>query len=292
MGGVARPSRLRDKWPVSVVHVPIRSYLWDRTAKAGKRTLIKRVEMTFPSPIKGLAVGFLLIATACTVPSEPVEIFDPYERTNRKVHAVNRGLDRALVRPTSTAYGTVVPDPIRRGVTNVAGNIDAPRRVVNDVLQGDIEDAVHNTFRFATNTILGIFGIFDVATEFGLENRPSDFGETLHVWGAPEGAYIELPLLGPSTERDAAGKVVDLFTNPLTLVLDGNDRLIPPAASAMAGLDTRYRLRSAIDSVYYQSADSYAQARNLYLQNRRFRLNDQNDDFSFDPYEDFDGDLQ
>ncbi len=249
-------------------------------------------EMTFAQAIRPLALGLFLLGGACSTPSEPTDIFDPYEATNRKVHSVNRGLDRAFVRPTSTAYGTVVPDPIRQGVTNVAGNIDAPRRVVNDVLQGQVEDAVHNTFRFAINTTLGILGIFDVANDFGLENRPADFGETLHVWGAPEGAFLELPVLGPSTERDAAGKVVDLFTNPLTLLLDGNDRFIPPAASAMAGLDTRYRLRSAIDSVYYESADSYAQARSLYLQNRRFRLNDQNDDFSFDPYEDFDAETQ
>ena len=235
-----------------------------------------------------IPVVALAFVTACSNPDAPVEVHDPYEAQNRKVHAFNRGLDRGLVRPTSNAYGTVIPQPIRTGVSNVAGNIDTPRRVVNDVLQLNIDDAAHNFFRFAINTTLGVFGLFDPARDFGLNPRPSDFGETLHVWGAKEGAYVELPVLGPSTERDAAGKVVDLFTNPLTAVLDGDEKLIPPASSAAAGLDTRYRLRGTIDSILYESADSYAQSRNLYLQNRRFQLGDTNDDFTFDPYEDFD----
>lgn len=238
-----------------------------------------------------IALSVLAVATlsACTTPDAPVEVFDPYEDTNRRIFEFNRSLDRGLVRPASNAYGTAVPVPIRQGVTNLSGNIDTPRRFTNDVLQGNLEDAGHNIFRFLLNSTLGVFGLFEVATEFGLEPRPSDFGETLHVWGAPEGAYVVLPFLGSSNERDAIGKVVDLFTNPLTHVLEDEAQLIPPASSAGAGLDTRYRLRGTIDSILYDSADSYAQSRNLYIQNRRFQLEDTNEDFFFDPYGDFDG---
>lgn len=230
-------------------------------------------------------IGALALA-GCTLPDEPVEIFDPYESTNRKVHQFNKGLDRTIVRPTSRAYGQVVPRPVRRSVSNFANYLDSPRFVLNDLMQGNIEDAGHNMFRFLINTTIGVFGIFDPATSFGLESRSSGFGETLHVWGVEEGAYVELPVFGPSNERDAVGQVVDLVSNPLSGAVNASDRWVLPSANVADRLGDRYELQGVIDGVLYESADSYIQARSTYLQNRRFELGEDADEFAFDPYED------
>lgn len=234
--------------------------------------------------------AILLIASiglaACSVPDEPVEIHDPYENTNRKIHAFNKGLDQVVVRPTSTAYGSLIPRPIRRGVSNFANYVDTPRFILNDLAQGNVDDAMHNLARFAMNTVFGL-GVLDPASDAGVETRRTGFGETLHVWGTEEGAYIELPALGPSNERDAVGQIVDFVSNPITGALDASNDWIPPSANIMDRLGQRYEFGSTIDSLLYDSADSYAQTRNLYLQNRRFELG-QEDDFAFDPFEEFD----
>jgi phospholipid-binding lipoprotein MlaA len=172
----------------------------------------------------------------------------------------------------SQAYATVVPDPIRRPVTNLATNLDLPGDILNDVLQGNAGDAGHNTFRLAVNATLGVGGLFDPASSMGLERRDTDFGETLHVWGAGEGTYIELPVLGPSTDRDLAGRIVDAALNPTRMLIPADAQAARRAVNAGAVLDTRDRFRDTIDSTLYESADSYAATRLIYLENRRFRL--------------------
>ena len=215
------------------------------------------------------AIGAL---AACSVPQTPVEIHDSFEKTNRKIHGFNKSVDRALFRPVSNGYGTILPQTVRTGVGNFAANLSLPSQFVNTLLQGDIDGAARNFFRFAMNTTLGLGGLLDPATEAGLEQESADFGETLATWGAPEGAYIELPLLGASTQRETLGKVVDLFTNPLSYDLDSPENLVPPVAGGLARLGDRYTFSGVIDQVLYESADSYAQARSIYLQSRRFEL--------------------
>jgi phospholipid-binding lipoprotein MlaA len=127
------------------------------------------------------------------------------------------------------------------------------------------------------NATLGLGGILDVASDLGLAEDSSDFGETLHVWGLPEGAYLELPLFGPSTERDAVGDVVDLFTNPLDYVLPPRPRQAKTAVRIVAKVGERGEFSDTVDSILYDSADSYAQLRLIYLQNRRFDLGDASD---------------
>lgn len=221
----------------------------------------------------------------CSVPDESGEYHDPYETANREVHAFNKTLDRAVLRPASRAYGEAVPAPIKSGLTNFAENLDTPRYIVNDVLQGEVADGVHNFFRFIINSTLGIAGIFDPAGSIGLEPRESDFGQTLHVWGTDEGAYLELPVFGPSTERDAVGLVADFMLNPLTVFENDIEPWVRPTSTAVQVVDLRYRLGADLDFVLYESADSYAQARILYLQNRRFELGGGETEY-FDPYED------
>ncbi|MCF6444421.1 MlaA family lipoprotein [Nereida sp. MMG025] len=210
--------------------------------------------------------------SACSVPSEPVAVHDPFEKTNRKIHAFNKGLDRNLVKPVSNGYGIAVPDRIKNGVSNFSSNLSLPGQFVNAILQGDAEGAGRNFFRFAFNSTLGLGGFLDPATDMGLPAERADFGETLAVWGAPEGAYIELPFLGPSTQRDTAGRIVDLFTNPLSYELGDPENLAPPVSGVAARLGDRYAFGDTIDSILYESADSYAQGRLIYLESRRFDL--------------------
>ncbi|MEM0947535.1 MAG: VacJ family lipoprotein [Pseudomonadota bacterium] len=232
----------------------------------------------------GVAVGLAFGLAACTTPDESVEIFDPYEERNRKVHDFNVSLDRNLVRPVARAYGEVLPGEIRAGVSNMKDFVSTPSYILNDVFQGSFEDAAHNTLRLAFNGVFG-FGLLDSASAAGVERRPSDFGQTLHVWGAPEGAYIESPFIGPSTERDTIGTVVDIVTNPTAYALDRSIIWVSPGVTAGDVLQQRYEFGDTVDSLLDDSADSYAQTRSIYLQNRRFELG-QDDEFEFDPYED------
>jgi phospholipid-binding lipoprotein MlaA len=229
----------------------------------------------------------VVVLAACTAPPPPAEPHDPDEAQNREVHAFNKAVDRALVNPAANSYGSIVPEPVRMGVGNFAGNLELPGEVVNSVLQGRIGPAAENTLRFAINSTIGIGGLFDPARAMGIDGRRTDFGETLHVWGAGEGAYVELPLLGPSTSRDAVGKVVDVALDPFRLVLPRAEANAVTVIGGFSTLGDRYRFGNTIDSVLYESADSYAQSRLLYLQNRRFELGQAaaEDDF-LDPYED------
>lgn len=212
-------------------------------------------------------------------------IDDRYETQNRKVHAFNRGLDQAIVRPAAQGYTQILPDEIEDLVGNVAGNLGEPADMTNSLLQGNLRGLGNATLRFVINSTFGVVGLFDVATEWGIPEHDTNFGETLHVWGAQEGAYVELPLLGPSTQRDTIGKVVDLFTNPLSYVIDEPEAYIPPTASAAARLGDRGRFADTIDSILYESADSYSQARLIYLQNRRFELGQEDPTAEIDPFE-------
>ena len=240
----------------------------------------------YPNLRSLLAVLSLVLITACTAPI-PQALNDPNEEGNRRMHAVNRKLDRALVRPASGAYGNVLPAPVRQGIGNFASNLSLPSVIVNNLLQLNIEGALQNTWRFAINTTVGIGGIFDPSSVIELYEDPSDFGETLHVWGMGEGKYVELPFVGPSTQRDTLGMVVDVFTNPLTFGAPTPERYMGPFVKGLSKLGDRYTYSDTVDSILYNSADSYAQARLLYLQHRRFQLGQEQVDQGDDGYDDF-----
>lgn len=241
--------------------------------------------------VAGVAVCLLLAACAGTPGADGIN--DPYEATNRSVHGFNRGLDRALVGPAAKGFGSAVPQPVQRVVGNVADTLDIPGDVANDLLQFNLGDAAQNTLRLAVNLTMGVAGLFDASTAIGLPGKPTDFGETLHVWGVGEGVYVELPIVGPSTARDAAGTVVDVVLNPVRLALPKKEAMAATVVKLFARLGDRDRYAETVDSILYESADSYAQARLLYLQNRRFELGQggeaagaaADDDF-IDPYED------
>jgi len=124
-----------------------------------------------------------LALTACTPAPTRTDFADPLERTNRAVHKVNIGIDQAFVRPTANTYGTVIPNPVRKGVSNFASNLNLPVMFANNLLQFRIEEAGTNMFRFLVNSTFGLAGLLDVATDAGIAPADTDFGETLHVWG-------------------------------------------------------------------------------------------------------------
>lgn len=213
----------------------------------------------------------LALAACGGAPVEP-EIRDPHEERNRLVHSENVELDRALVRPASKTYGTILPEPVQDSVGHFASNLALPGMIVNNLLQGNLEGAGQNTARFLFNSVFGIGGIFDPASDAGLFPVDADFGQTLYVWGVPEGDYVVLPVIGPSTERHTVGRVVDLFTNPLTYVLPDGSGTAATVAGVGSRLSDRNRFSDTVDSIYYDSADSYTQTQLFYYQNRRFEL--------------------
>lgn len=215
------------------------------------------------------------MVSACSVQQQPGAIVnDPYEDTNRSIHAFNKGLDSAILRPAGQV-ANALPMEITGPVVNFADNVGLPSAIANGLLQGDIGGAGTNTFRFLINTTIGIGGLFDPAGGIGLQEESTDFGETLAVWGVGEGAYVELPVFGPSTQRDAIGIIVDMVFDPLAdVATSSQDRYITGAGLADQVI-TRGRFMDTIDGVLYESADSYAQARLVYLQNRRFELGEE-----------------
>lgn len=232
-----------------------------------------------------LALALLAMLAACSPRPHPIGFNDPYEKVNRGVHAFNKGLDRAALRPVAMGYGAVLPQPARDGVRNFSENVATPGYAVNSVLQGRPDNFLHHSFRFLVNSTIGIGGLFDVAARMGLGPKPTDFGETLYLWGAPEGPYMELPLFGPRTGRAAVGVVADFFLDPLFWVLDTPESFTATGAGILGVIDTRYRYRESIDDVLYDSVDSYARARIIYLQQRRFELGGDTEQPHVDPSE-------
>lgn len=222
---------------------------------------------------------------ACTPAPPGADFNDPFEETNRAVHGFNTDLDRVLLRPAGQA-ASQLPMEIREPVSNFADNVGLPGMILNGFLQGDIGGASTNTFRFILNTTVGIGGLFDPAGAIGLGEETTDFGETLAVWGVPEGAYVELPVFGPSTERDATGRIVDLVIDPLKHVGTQPQLDYGTGARVADVVIARGTFGDTIDSVLYESADSYAQARLVYLQNRRFELGEEASGPDIDPFAD------
>jgi phospholipid-binding lipoprotein MlaA len=244
-------------------------------------------------PALAVLAACLLSACAGTTPA-PDEINDPFESTNRKIHAFNKEVDRYVLKPVSRGFGAVTPEPAKRVISNLADTLDLPGDIVNNVLQLNVDDAATNTLRLATNLTMGIGGIFDAATALGLPTATTDFGETLFVWGVGEGPFLEVPFTGPTTMRDGFGTLVDLVTNPVSNALPTREARAANAVKLISRVRDRDRFAETFESVLYDSADSYAQSRLLRLQSRRFQLGqtdggtsteDPDADF-IDPYED------
>ena len=199
---------------------------------------------------------------------------DPWENWNRKVFAFNEGLDEHLLKPVATAYSNVVPQLVRRGVDNFFGNVADVWSAVNNFLQGKGTAGVYDIMRVGTNTVFGLLGVLDVATEVGLEKTREDFGQTLGRWGFGTGAYIVWPVLGPSSVRDSFGLPLDLAASPASLYKDGTSRY---SLTVLQLINTRANLLGASRVLDDIALDKYTFIRDAYLQRRRSLVFDGNE---------------
>ena len=218
----------------------------------------------------GLCVALTLILAGCAT-TGPTTPGDPLERMNRGTYWFNDAIDRAVVKPVATGYRNAVPRVVRTGIGNVLNHLAFPTTIINDLLQFKIKDAAIDIGRFAINSTLGIGGLLDPASHFGIPRNDEDFGQTLGRWGVPAGPYIVLPLLGPSTLRDTPSLLVDGQTDlRVQLDLDSEERA---ALGVLTIVDSRAGLLSidpSIDAAY----DPYAFVRNAWLQRREFKVRD------------------
>jgi len=221
-----------------------------------------------------LAVGLSLSGCA-TVPDDPDaraaydEINDPLEPMNRYFFEVNYAIDELILKPWAGWYYVALPKFARDGVRNALNNLQSPIVFFNDLLQGEPERAGITLARFVINSTLGLAGLIDVAREMGLVYHDEDFGQTLAVWGADEGPYLVLPLLGPSNPRDAVGIAVDTVMDPFFWIARHYD--VNYMLYIRAGLDVvdaRSRNLETLDEIRRNAIDYYATIRSLYRQDR------------------------
>ena len=205
-------------------------------------------------------------------PSLPIKA-DPLEGLNRGVFAFNELVDRALLKPLATAYRTVVPSPVRTGVDNVFGNVGDAWSAVNHLLQGKVKSALEMTVRVTTNTVFGLGGLFDLASDAGLERQPEDFGQTLGKWGFGPGPYLVLPFYGASSLRDAAGLPLDRQASLPGIVHDGTYRW---GLTTLELVHARADLLSATNLLEQVAFDKYSFVRDSYLARRRNQVFDGN----------------
>jgi phospholipid-binding lipoprotein MlaA len=236
-----------------------------------ERTQPARFPALIARSTKASALALLLALSIAAKPLPAVALGDPLEPLNRGIFEFNRILDGLVLEPATQIYEFTVPEPGRRGVSNFLANLRAPVVFINHILQGEREQAGVTLGRFMINSTMGILGIFDFATVVGYAPREdADFGQTLGVWGVGGGAYLVLPLFGPSTFRDAGGLAVDGFIfDPWPYVTDLEAQLARQGAVAV---DTRYRFGPLIDDLEEGSLDFYAAARTAFLQNRAARI--------------------
>ena len=206
-----------------------------------------------------------MLGGCATTHNGPANPADPLESMNRSIFSFNEGLDNAVLKPVATAYQTVTPRVARQGVTNFFDNLGDAWSFVNNVLQGQGEGAYNSMVRFSVNTVFGIGGLFDVASEAGIQRAKQDFGQTLGRWGVPTGPYLVLPFFGPSTVRDTAGMVVDAYGYPANSVDDVRWR------NSLYGLrvvNRRADLLKAGDMLDSVALDKYSLMRDVYLRSR------------------------
>jgi phospholipid-binding lipoprotein MlaA len=226
-----------------------------------------------------LFVGLLAGCASAPPPSHPearAEFYqtnDPLEPTNRVLYKVNNALDAAVLRPAAVAYKDAVPEPVRTGVHNVLGNLDTPIVLGNDMLEGKPYRAGTTFMRFLINTTLGGLGFVDVAKRMGYPAHGSDFGETLAVWGVPEGPFLFLPLFGPTDPRDALGRGVDMASDPFGWVGAGTAvTALNWSRFGLTAVDERSRVLGEISGIKRTALDPYATFRSLYRQHRHAQI--------------------
>ena len=206
------------------------------------------------------------------------EVKDCFEGINRGIFAFNQVIDQALIEPLAKVY-RYLPSPIRKGTSNALSNLSLVVTIPNNLLQGDIGLAGKNSLRFVVNSTIGILGLFDPAERMGLNDyEKEDWGQTLGSWGVGEGCYIVLPLLGPSTLRDATASLINYSGGNAwyNITVDEDTHYVSDfdyyASRGLTGVDFRAKNIESFDNLEKNSIDFYASVKSLYLQDRKKRI--------------------
>ena len=207
---------------------------------------------------------------------------DPLEPINRVIFEFNEIVDDNILEPVAKGYKYVTPDPVEKGVSNFFSNLGEIGTIANDILQLKFKQATRDTMRFAINSTVGVLGIFDVATPLGLTKNKEDFGQTLGFWGIPNGPYLVLPFLGPSSFRDTPSMLVDYQMSPVEQLHHEEKQ----GLRAINIIETRARLLRATKILDTAAKDKYIFVRESYLQRRESLIRDgQNEEeFEIDVY--------
>ena len=225
-----------------------------------------------------VALGLLMAGCAGSPPeNENLESsvrakYDPLEPLNRSMYALHDAVDRFTLKPIARGYKAVMPGFARRGVTNFSRNLFTPRSAVNNFLQGKPGRGFTDLGRFLLNSTFGLGGLLDIATAEGIPEYDEDFGQTMAVWGVPEGPYLFIPFLGPNTLLDAVSIPIDIRSDPL---FHYDNSSVRDKIYVLRVIDLRMRLLTA-DKLLLDSKDPYLTVRESYLQNRRFQVYDGN----------------
>ena len=217
--------------------------------------------------MRGLLAALMISAACVCAPSVAAAqefVYDPYEHFNRNMFAVHESVDKAVIEPVARGYRFVTPQPVRTGLANFLHNLHSPVIFVNDVLQGEAKRAGVTAARFGINSTIGVLGIFDPASSMGLERHDEDFGQTLAVWGVPSGAYLWVPVVGPTTVRDGFGSLVDIAMDPFTWAEYDHKVAVNTTRVVTEGVSTRESLLDSVDEVRENSLDPYVTFRTTY----------------------------
>lgn len=228
-------------------------------------------------------VSLLVLLSACASANQSMDkdaaINDPAEGFNRATFEMNYFIDGLILKPVGSLYRDLPPPAVRESFDNFLQNLDTPLTFANTVLQGNVNAAKNSFMRFLINSTVGVFGLIDVATDWGFPYQEEDFGQTLAVWGVAEGPYTVLPVLGPSNTRDSIGKLADLFMDPFRYVVkvrNGEDDLYL-ARNVSDSISARAKLVGPLEDIEQGSVDFYASLRSLYKQRRDYLI--ENKDF-------------
>ena len=210
----------------------------------------------------------ILIASGCASTGNNPD--DPWEDWNRSVYDFNKGVDKYIAKPVAEGYKAITPDPVEEGVSNIFSNIEDIPTMINNLLQGKIVDSISDLGRVLVNSTVGVAGIWDPASHLGLEKHDEDFGQTLGAWGVDSGPYVMLPFLGPSTLRDTSAFPVNSYLDPLNQIDHIPTR---NQAKVLSLIDQRAELLD-FEEQLKDANDEYAFIRDIYLQNRRYKVLD------------------
>jgi phospholipid-binding lipoprotein MlaA len=197
---------------------------------------------------------------------------DPWEGMNRGMFGFGNALDKAILRPLAMSYRHWLPRPVRHGLHNALSNLDEPVIAINDGLQGRPVTAGKTVLRFATNTTVGLVGLFDPATSAQLLHHDNDFGVTLGVYHMSAGPYLYVPLFGPSSVRGLVGAGVDYFIDPLNWLQYRHATAISTGVTVLGALDTRADVDAQLTDLNETSIDPYAALRSIYLQSKESQV--------------------